>query len=69
MNGAKESCYCGRAGDIEDHDPLIDAYGQRALRCPDCGHVDDLRWLSEDARRLVLEKAERREVAARPLTA
>lgn len=41
----KESCYCGRTGDVEDREPILDGGGRSFLRCPDCGHVDYLEWL------------------------
>lgn len=53
----KESCYCGRVGEIEDREPVPDGKGKRVLRCPECGHVDDLRWLPEEAGRLLWEEA------------
>ncbi len=59
----QEACYCGRAGGIEAREP-VRAGGERALRCPECGHVDRLQWLPEDARRRVLEEAERRRLSA-----
>ncbi len=34
--------------------------GKEALRCPQCGSVDHLHWLSDDARRLALKEASRR---------
>jgi hypothetical protein len=57
----KEVCYCGRTGEIEDREPIvIGGDGKEALRCPQCGSVDHLHWLSDGARRLVLEEAGRR---------
>ena len=57
----REVCYCGRTGEIEDREPIvIDGDGKEALRRPRCGSVDHLHWLSDDARRLVLEEAGRR---------
>jgi hypothetical protein len=57
-----ESCYCGRTGEIEDREPVI-TDGRHALRCPeeDCGHLEYLQWLPEEARRTVFEKAERKQ--------
>ena len=55
-----ESCYCGRTGEIEDREPVTTGDGERALRCPDCGHLDRLDWLPEEARRHVFEEAVRR---------
>ena len=37
-----ESCYCGRTGEIEGREPVVDDEGRQALRCPDCGHLDHL---------------------------
>ncbi|HSK86669.1 MAG TPA: hypothetical protein VK902_25175, partial [Rubrobacter sp.] len=34
--------------------------GEWVLRCPECGHLDRLHWLSEEARSLVLGVAQRR---------
>jgi hypothetical protein len=55
-----ESCYCGRTGEIEDREPVTSEDGRRALRCPECGHLDSLDWLPGEARRHALEEAERR---------
>ncbi len=51
----KEDCFCGRAGDLEHREPVFDRDGERALRCPGCGHLEYLRWLPNDIRLLVLE--------------
>jgi hypothetical protein len=56
----RESCYCGRTGEIEDREPIATEAGGRALRCPDCGHLDRLDWPPEEARRHVFEQAGRR---------
>ncbi len=60
-----ESCYCGRTGEIEDREPVFAGDGRRALRCQDedCGHLEYLEWLPEEARRTVFEKAEREQPA------
>jgi hypothetical protein len=55
----KEACFCGRVGETEDRDPILKDDGQTALRWPECGHLDDLLWLSADARRRVFENAGR----------
>ena len=60
----KESCYCGRTGEIEDHEPISTSDGGQALSCPDCGHPDRLDWLPEEARRHVFEEAGRRQPTA-----
>lgn len=52
-----ESCYCGRTGEIESREPVVDDDGRRALRCPDCGHLDHLSWLPEHSRIQMFEEA------------
>jgi hypothetical protein len=60
-----ESCYCGRTGEIEDRESVVAADGRRALGCPreDCGHLEYLEWLPEEARRTVFERMERKQPA------
>jgi len=60
-----ESCYCGRTGEIEVREPIVADEGRRALRCPDedCGHLEYLEWLPEEARQAVFERAERKQPA------
>jgi uncharacterized Zn finger protein len=53
----QEVCYCGHVGSLEDRQPIVDERGRGALRCRECGHVDHLLWLSEDARSKVIEEA------------
>ena len=60
----RESCYCGRTGEIEEREPVATSDGGRALRCPDCGHLDRLDWLPEETRRHTFEEAERRQPRA-----
>jgi hypothetical protein len=60
----RESCYCGRTGDLESREPVATEDGGRALRCPDCGHLDPLVWLPEEVRRHVFEEAGRRQPKA-----
>ncbi len=45
----RETCFCGRSGELENREPVLDTRGYWLLRCPACGHLDDLGWLSEDA--------------------
>jgi hypothetical protein len=45
----RESCFCGRRGELQDREPVLDAGGRWLLRCPTCGHLDDLEWLTEEA--------------------
>ena len=59
-----ESCYCGRTGEIEDREPVSTDDGQRVPRCPDCGHLELLDWLPEEARRHVFDEAESRQLKA-----
>ena len=56
----RESCYCGRVGEVEDREPVYGGARVEALRCPRCGHLDTLPWLDDDARRGVFGEAERR---------
>lgn len=58
----RESCFCGRVGDLEDRTPVHDGDGKQALRCPRCGHLDRLEWLPEDARQSVLEERHSRKI-------
>lgn len=51
----KEDCFCGGENDLEYREPVFDRDGERALRCPGCGHMEYLRWLPNDIRLLVLE--------------
>ena len=55
----RESCGCGGVEEFEYRLPVLDG-GEWVLRCPQCGHLDRLRWLSEEARPLVLAVARRR---------
>ena len=55
----REACFCGRIGEVEDREPVVDEGGRRALRCPgeDYRHLEYLGWLPEDAKRPVFEEA------------
>ncbi len=55
----REGCDCGGEEEFQYREAVLDA-GQWVLRCPECGHLDRLRWLSEEARPLVLAVARRR---------
>ena len=55
-----EGCYCGRTGEIEDREPAVTGDAGGALRCPDCGHLERLDWLPEEAGRHAFEEAESR---------
>jgi hypothetical protein len=56
----RESCYCGRVGEVEDREPVWRDGRTEALRCRRCGHLDALPCLDDAARRSVFEEAERR---------
>lgn len=59
-----ESCYCGRTGEIEDREPATAEDGTQALQCPECGHLDTLEWLPEEARQHAFDEAGRRQPVA-----
>lgn len=66
----RETCYCGRTGEIESRTPVRDGDGREALQCPNCGHLDHLSWLSAEARGRTLAEAKRHAHGeAMPLTA
>jgi hypothetical protein len=56
----RESCFCGWDGELEDREPVLDSRGRWILRCPDCGHLDDLGWLLEEAALMVWGEARHR---------
>ncbi len=56
----QESCFCGRTGEVEQREPVLNGDGYRALQCPECGHVDDLLWVPQDSRLLLWEEVIRR---------
>ena len=59
----QETCSdCGRRGELEDRDPLWSNRAEtEALRCPECGQLDELLWISsDDSRRLVFVETEQR---------
>jgi hypothetical protein len=56
----RENCFCGRSGELEDREPILDTERYWLLGCPTCGHVDDLGWLTEEAALLVWGEAKRR---------
>ena len=61
----RESCYCGRVGEVEDREPVWRDGRTEALRCPRCDHLDALPCLDAAARREVFEEAERRSLEKR----
>ncbi|HEX5504282.1 MAG TPA: hypothetical protein VFW96_16775 [Thermomicrobiales bacterium] len=62
----RETCFCGRAGEIEDREPVYAGDGEWALACPACGHLDHLRCLTPAARHRTLTEAMRRHATRRP---
>jgi hypothetical protein len=56
----RESCYCGRVGEVEDREPVLRDGRTEALRCPRCGHLDPLPCLDAVARLEMFGEAERR---------
>lgn len=56
----RETCYCGRSGEVQDRKPVTDTDGMVALECPECGHLDYLSWLPEDTRTRVFAETRRR---------
>ncbi len=56
----RETCFCGRTDEVSNREPILDANGKWALRCPDCGHVDYLEWLSDEAGLLLWGAAKQR---------
>ncbi len=56
----REVCYCGCSRDIEDREPVVDGEGRWTLRCPACGQLDYLQWLSDEAGLLLWDKAKER---------
>jgi hypothetical protein len=55
----RESCGCGGEEEFQYRQAVLDE-GEWVLRCPECGHLDRLRWLSDETRSLVLGMARRR---------
>jgi hypothetical protein len=57
---ARESCFCGWVGELEDRELVYAGAGEWGLGCPMCGHLDRLEAWSEAARACILAEAERR---------
>jgi hypothetical protein len=56
-----EICFCGREGQLEDREPVLDREVRWLLRCRSCGHLDDLRWLADEKALMVWGEARRRQ--------
>jgi hypothetical protein len=54
----RETCFCGRTDEVSNREPVLDADGKWALRCPECGHVDYLEWLSDKSQSPPLGRGE-----------
>jgi hypothetical protein len=57
---ARESCFCGWVGELEDRELVYAGAGEWGLGCPMCGHLDRLEAWSEAARAWILAEVERR---------
>jgi hypothetical protein len=55
----REGCDCGSETEFQYREAMLDD-GEWVLRCSECGHLDRLRWLSEESRALLLGLARRR---------
>ena len=55
----RESCDCRGEEEFQYREAVLDD-GEWVLRCPECGHLDRLLWLSDEARALLLGLARRR---------
>ncbi len=56
----RESCACDDSVEFQIREAVLAEGGEWALRCPECGHLDRLLWLSVEARSTVLGMARRR---------
>jgi hypothetical protein len=56
---AREGCGCGEEEQFQYREAVLDD-GEWVLRCPECGHLDRLLWLSEESRALLVGLARRR---------
>jgi len=55
----RESCDCGGEEEFQYREAVLDG-GEWAMRCPECGHLDRLLWLSEESQALLVGLARRR---------
>jgi hypothetical protein len=56
---AREGCGCGGEEEFQQRKAVLHD-GEWVLRCPECGHLDRLLWLSEESRVLLVGLARRR---------
>ena len=57
---ARESCFCGWGGELEDRELVYWGDGAVGLSCPVCGHRDRLEAWSDAAREATFAEAARR---------
>ena len=57
---ARESCFCGWVGELEDRELVYAGDGESGLSCPECGHLDRLEAWSDAARTATFAEAARR---------
>jgi hypothetical protein len=57
---AREICFCGWIGELEDREPVYAGDGEWGLSCPMCGRLDRLEEWSEAVRSGILAEAARR---------
>jgi len=55
----RESCECSGEEEFQYREAVLDD-GEWVPRCPECGHLDRLLWLSEESRALLVGLARRR---------
>ncbi len=55
----REGCDCGGEEEFQYQEAVLDD-GEWVLRCPECGHLDHLLWLSDEDRALLLGLVRRR---------
>src|SRR3712207_4633303 len=55
----REGCGCGGEEEFQQREAVLDD-GEWILRCPECGRLDRLRWLSGESRSLLVGLARRR---------
>ena len=62
----RETCFCGRTGDIADREPIYLGDGEWGLACPDCGQFDRLELFPEETRDFLLDEARERRQGMAP---
>jgi hypothetical protein len=62
----RETCFCGRTGDIADREPVYLGDGEWGLACLACGHLDRRELFPEATHRLLLDEARERRQGVAP---